>query len=359
MELEIASRRKYEKVVVLLGYAAITVGAIAGLILGFTGYQRLSDIESTLDSKIDSAILRFNNNEGISLSDFKKRKSDMDTWIEKLKEAEEEWLENIEPFTKNLEIYDAKADLVGLYEEVMRLRRDEESWRSTATIAVIRITEHVEKTKDRDGGADVQFDPNGIFNVAQLSRHLGRADLEGRLINAAHNALKSDPAMTSLHLQAKAKRGDEDAFRELMTMVANVPMDSPHIVLAEAWIATINLGRYTTFIEAIDVLVGKHSDNESVFMPSYVLALKAEVHLARGHPGDVQLTVDAIVRAVERFQLEGPASQWADSTKASVERSAGRLAEFGADTTALTEVALSSTVPWQQELGRLLTIGHP
>ena len=360
IELEVAERRKYEKVVNLLGAAAIFVGVI----LGFVGFERISNIDNKLKNMVDEAVITHIVESKVTLQETKKKGEEMDELIMQLKEAKNRWIE-IEPAIEQLGEYDANADFAGIFLDFLHEYQaltefEKERWlsenRGKATNIVLQVTEHIEQSAMADDVA-MQITPEDVFNIAVVSRVLGRADLKRKLADAAYQVEKT-AATEALYYQSRAAI-DEGAFESLVDMVEDLKIDSPHIVMAEAWNAAEDRRDYSRLITAIDRLLKKHGDNNDIFLPSYAIAVKAEAHLRRGLPRDMDHAVTAYATAVGRLQLESPNSQWAEHTLGSILDGVPGLLSFGADMTQLDEAISSSRISplksGYDELQRLLT----
>lgn len=331
VELEVAGRRSYEKVVVALGYAVVAIG----FLLGFLGYQNMSDIEKDLDSRIDNRISALGQNKNITLASLEQLVEEATALKNQLETTKNRWETQIAPVLALIEGYDPDTDLKGRYLEIQH-RRGEPGWRERATTIVSRIAEHIDKAKTTS--AISSFDSGDIFNVAQLSRTLNRNDLEHKLINAAYEASKT-PSTRALYLQLQARQapaGSENrAFNQLMEMVSQLGHENPQIVVGEAWNAAEGLRQYTHLIEAIDKLIRRQAADPSAFLPSYAIWVKGRAHIRRGLPGDPQKAVDAFSAAVQRLRLEGLGTQWAGNVLSDFDDQLRSLLRSGVDTTNL------------------------
>ena len=197
-ELEIASRRSYEKVVVLLGYAVIAGVAL----LGILGYNSITDIGANLEENVTKKISNFDSKTNATLGKFRDYDREVVKLTESLRDAEKQWEVTIKPAIEGLAKYDPDADLYGRYLEIFKqddAPRNEPEWRSQATGLLSSIIEHIEN-KDGDVGFVAQFSANDIFNLAQETRRIGRNDLGYKLTQAAYNARPSSAAARSLYL---------------------------------------------------------------------------------------------------------------------------------------------------------------
>lgn len=344
VEVEVAQRRNYEKVAVLLGYAAIAFIAILGLI----GYSSVSDIDSMVRDRIDYNILQTHGERAASIGNIEKYKEDFDSLVKDLDEAKQIWFEEIEPAIKGLSEIDPSGDLQQRFQEIdaaiddssaiFRLREGAEgspsSWRRRATKLIQHAIDDIEKA-NIDPAFISQFSPDDIFNLAQLSRRLARYDLVRNLTKAALQSRPNSAASKALYLQSEARRYNpetKDAFKQLLDLVRNLSMDNPHIVIAEAWNASEVLRQYTSLINAIDTLIDRNREDASIFLPSFALAKKGGALLRRGLPGDVEKAVDVLADAVVRVKTEGIHTQWASATVQEVLELAQALFAGGAET---------------------------
>ena len=349
-----ATRRKYEKVVSLLGYAVIAAAAVVGWI----GYSSFSDIEDDVQREVLASIRNADTDSVSALSRFEEYDGKMSKLLDSLEEAEGRWSESIRPALAELE-GDETPDLMGRF---LTVRGEGESdqgpaWRRRATAVVLKIVEHVEEAQA--GSAVLQFSPDEVFNVAQLSRRIARYDLEGRLVQAAYEAQPRSAAARALSLQSRARaagRSDEASFDELMKMVSELTIDNPHIVLAEAWNAAEDLRRYDALISAIDELIARRREDPEAFLPSYAHALKGRVHLRRALGGDVGAGTESLAEAVNLLKAEGMHSQWAESTVEEIVHMTSALARGGTDTTAIDGAIESSGIPILESFQELLEV---
>ena len=348
VELEVATRRNYEKVVILLGYGAIALIAV----LGFIGYSNVSDIDSKVSERIDLLISRSDGQKSATLDNFVIYNKRMDELFSSLGDAEEAWTNVIEPKLDQLKGYDPDADLQGRYVVVMEDAendaRDEKAWRELATAVIAQAIEHIQQTQ-QDANFVAQFSPDQIFNLAQISRQLGRNDLEYSLTRSAYEAKKSSAAAEALFLQSEARRldveaGSNPAFRNLLGLVENLSLDNPQIVIAEAWNAAESLREYTALIEVIDSLIQRQREDSTVFLPSYAFVIKGQAHQRRGLSGDMLAAVMAYAAGVERLSIEGLWSQWGEATYGELLESVQYLFMSDVDTTELDDAVNASGI---------------
>ena len=314
LEIEVASRRNYEKVVVVLGAAVVSAAALVTWI----GFESFSDIENDVRKQVIQSLTDVDTDTVVTLGRFKDYDRRMSKLLESLKAAEGRWRDSIEPALAELsgDIPDLKGRFLSLLDGgPIEDKSQDPVWRRRATAVVLNIVEHLEETQRENEVS--QFAPDDVFNVAQLSRHLSRYDLERRLVVAAHEAKPDSAAARALFLQSEARKSgssDESAFTELMGLVTDLTIENPHIVLAEAWNAAEDLRRYSHLIAALDSLIARAEANSGAFLPSYAYALKGAAHLRRGLVGEIDLVVTWLVDAVDRLKLEGTHSQWAAGT---------------------------------------------
>ena len=353
VELDVATRRNYEKVVILLGYGAIALIAV----LGFIGYSNVSDIDSKVSERIDLLISRSDGQKSATLDNFNTYNARMMELFGSLESAEDAWTNVIEPKLDQLKGYDPEADLQGRYLVVMEGAEsnevgNEKEWRELATAVIAQSIDHIQKSHE-DPNFVAQFSPDQIFNLAQVSRQLGRNDLEYSLTRSAYEAKKTSAAAQALFLQSEARRldvkaGSNAAFRELLGLVENLSLDNPQIVMAEAWNAAENLREYTALIQVIDKLIERQRGDSNVFLPSYAFVVKGQAHQRRGLSGDLQAAVAAYSEGVERLSVEGLWSQWGDSAYEELLESAQYLFISDVDTTELDDaVKASGIIPLQ------------
>ena len=387
LEIEIASRRSQEKVVVYLGYAAIA----AGILIGAFGFSEISDVddtvsveisrfssiidqkiknvdnrldaadkrieksisdyESTLQQTIDNRIASFGVRNEAKLEEFAVVGEKMNVFLVSLDEAVQRWKEEIEPKLNGLEEVDPDEDLKGRYLEIVEQASLPEEqrpsdWRARATAIIKSATRQLSKAAEVPDFIP-QFDPDDLFNLAQLARRLGRFDLNRNLTEAAYEADEGQAAR-ALYLQSRALylggSDGEIAFAQLLEMVQNLSLDAPHIVTAEAWNVAESLRRYGELIDAINALIAKQETDPSAFVPSYVFAVRGNAHQRRGLPGDLDLAVDSYREAIIRLEAEGLLTQWADATIRDSIQYFEQLRESGTDMVRLDEAISNSKV---------------
>ena len=357
LELEVASRRNYEKVVAILGATVVAIGALVAWI----GFESFSDIEKDVRQQVIQSLKNVDASSQVTLERFEEYDKRMAVLLKSLEDAESRWTESIQPTLKELagDVPDLKGRYLSLLEgEAIEERTSEPAWRKQATAVILKIVEHLEESQHEDTVS--QFSPDDVFNVAQLSRHLSRYDLERRLVVAAHDARPASASARALFLQSESReanpKGDR-AFQELMGLVTDLTIDNPHIVLAEAWNAAEGLRQYSSLIDAIDALIERREGDAGVFLPSYAHVIKGTAHLRRGLAGEVDLAIRSFVDAVRLLKLEGTQSQWAESTMREVAEMQRNLRFSGADTTVLDEaVADSGIIQLQLGLQRQLLL---
>ena len=344
LELEIASRRNYEKVVGILGAAVVAVGAL----VAWFGFDSFSDIKQDVRDQVVQSLKSVSSETSTSLDKFEEYDGRMGILLESLTEAEGRWRNSIQPAL--MELSGDIPDLKGQFLSMMKDGEKQDSqqdpvWRRQAAAVVHKIVEHLEEAQSKMEVS--QFAPSDIFNVAQLSRQVSRYDLERRLVVAAHEAKSDSTSARALYLQSEARRtspGDDTAFQELMELVAYLTNENPHIVLAEAWNAAENQRRYDALIKALDVLIERGEEEPGTFLPSYAYALKGQVHLRRGLVGEVDMAVEYFVEAVKRLKLEGTHSQWAVPTVELISSMRTVLVNSGANIESLDESVLESGI---------------
>lgn len=371
-QLEVASRRSLEKVVVFLGYAAIA----AGVLIGAIGYNEIADIDSTVgeivsrktneidnkiadaEQKIDSALTVLDLTIDKKISDYvgenEHNRAKLESGIEDaqnlirlLGESQKYWIEIVKPKIDALAAVDTGEDIKSQY---LLIDRDgdlkDPEFRAHVTQVLNRIIKHINRSKT-DKTTASQFAPDDYFNIAQLARRISRADLELALIKSAYEATQT-AATQALFLQSRAvyTTGDEQdqSLSELMRMVETLSIDNPQIVLAEAWNAVESLRRYNLLIVAVDSLIERHRADSTQFLPSYAYVTKGQAHQRRGLPGDIDQAISAYVQAIHRLKTEGMTTQWAGSTVSDLTQQIPDLVEAGIDIAPITEAAARSQI---------------
>ena len=344
--LEVAGRRGYERTVslVLTVSAALAIGM--GVLFAFLGLDELDKIESKvvefdtnadviearleeeittfkaeLDTTIDDKIaLFFDRNEAKSKV-YEQNGDDMRRLIDVLAQAEDRWTE-IKPALEGLESYDPDADLKGDFIAIIEADQERDFGgndpaRAEQVGIVLRISNHL-RSAEEDPDFALQFTPDDIFNAAQIARGLQRPDLENELVNAAYVLDSSSQSTRALFLQLQARYGPIEErnmrYSELTELLNNLTMDSPHIVIAEAWNAAEGMRRYTELISALDQRISAVKENPSFLLPSHAFAIKGIAHQRRGLPGELQIALESYIQAIDRLAMEGTHTQWAEAT---------------------------------------------
>lgn len=385
--LEIAGRRGYERTVGLVMTAGAALAIGMGVLFAFLGLDELDKIETKvtqfdsnadaievrldeeistfkaeLDTTIDDKIaLFFDRNEAKSKI-YKQNIDEMRRLIDVLAQAEDRWAE-IKPALEGLEGYDPDADLKGDFLEIIAADQQtgldtKEPTRAELVGIVLRISKHLRNAEENPEFA-LQFTPDDIFNAAQIARGLKRADLEKALVNAAYELDSSSPSVRALFLQLQARYGPiedrEVRYAELLGLLNELTMDSPHIVIAEAWNAAEGMRRYSELIYALDQRISAANAEPSTLLPSHAFAIKGNAHQRRGLPNELQIALDTYVKAINKLALEGTHTQWAEATIRDTLQGVEQLVLSGIDISPIVEAAnRSGVVPLKDNLRGLM-----
>lgn len=385
--LEIASRRSYERTVglILTFGAALAIGT--GILFAFLGLDELDKIDTKvsefdknadvikarlddeirtfkaeLDSTIDDKIALFFDRNETKAETYKRNVNDLKRLIDVLSQAEERW-EEIKPALEGLGGYDRDADLKGDFLSIIEAEQKanlgaEGPTRAEQVGIVLRISNHLRNAEENPEFA-LQFTPDDIFNAAQIARRLQRIDLENELINAAYDLDSSSPSVRALFLQLQARYGPQEErglrYAELLGLIGGLTLDSPHIVMAEAWNAAEGLRRYTELISAIDERIKSAKENPGILLPSHAFAIKGNAHQRRGLPSELQVALDSYVKAIDRLAREGTQTQWAEATIGNTLQGVEQLILSGIDISPIVDAAdLSGIIPLKQKLSSLV-----
>ncbi|MEM9870426.1 MAG: hypothetical protein AAF822_04160 [Pseudomonadota bacterium] len=389
--LEVAGRRGYERTVslVLTVSAALAIGM--GVLFAFLGLDELDKIESKvvefdtnadviearldeeittfkaeLDTTIDDKIaLFFDRNEAKS-NIYEQNVDDMRRLIDVLAQAEDRW-KVIKPALEGLESYDPDADLKGDFIAIIEADQGtdlggNDPARAEQVGIVLRISNHL-RSAEEDPDFALQFTPDDIFNAAQIARGLQRPDLEHELVNAAYDLDSSSQSIRALFLQLQARYGPIEErnmrYSELTELLNKLTMDSPHIVIAEAWNAAEGMRRYTELISALDQRISAVQKNPSLLLPSHAFAIKGNAHQRRGLPGELQIARESYIQAINRLAMEGTHTQWAEATMRDTLRGVQQLILSGIDISPIVEAAgRSGVIPLQENLNSLLLLSQ-
>ena len=384
--LEIASRRGYERTVglVLTVGAALAIGL--GVLFSFLGLDELDKIETkvadfdknadAIEARLDKEIATFKSELGVTIDDkiafffhrdeaktetYENNVNNMKRLIGVLTQAESRW-EEIKPALEGLESYDPDADLKGDYLEIIRaIATDDEENKPTRAQQVgivLRVSEHLLQA-EKDPNYISQFTHDEVFNAAQIARGLDRPDIEKQLVNSAYKLDSSSPSNKALFLQLQARYGPEDereeSFAGLLGLLDNLTMDSPHIVVAEAWNAAEGTRRYSDLIEALDRRIENAQKDPSLLLPSHIYAIKGNAHQRRGFPGELETAKQSYVDAINRLAREGTHTQWSDATIKNTLEGVQQLLRSGEDIAQIAEAAeQSGFIKLQQHLNALV-----
>ena len=317
--------------------------------------REIASFKSDLDITIDNSIALFFGRDEAKREIYEQNLERIHVLIQDLDEAEKRW-QAIKPAIDGLEGYDPDADLMGDYLALDLELGQPKASRAQQVGLVKRVAEHLKNAK-QDPDLLVQFSAAEIFNIVQIARRLRRPDLEQQLVTAAYEA-DSTLSGQALLLQHRARHGAaaerEKAFNQVMQMVTQLTMDSPHIVIAEAWNAAEELRRYSDLINALDRQIVAHEEDSSILLPSYVYAVRGNAYQRRGLPGDIPLALESYKGAIERLSLEGTFTQWSEATIRDTVQGAQSLYQSGIDVGPLIDAAKASKIqPLSEALGPL------
>ena len=128
-------------------------------------------------------------------------------------------------------------------------------------------------------------------------------------------------------------------------MVEDLTLESPHIVVAEAWNATEENRRYEDLIRSLSIFFDRAAaSNGAIHVPSHTYVMKAQAHFRSGRPGELEPTLDLLIRAVSVLRQEGMHSEWAESTIRDMIGILGVLVNSGADLTVLLDAMSTSGI---------------
>lgn len=309
---------KHQPVADLIKYLLMFWAAISA-ILGLFGWSKFSDLDALVQEQVRLQLPK----EQQEFADFKNAALEARKLSENYKILAGEYEQSVaaikfsekigpafdiegeisrlmlESTSRNEELNEETGDTPNDYKNTIL----EPEWRKQA-ISTLQVFKERLATKS--------YPADFIFNVTQICRRLKQFQLAEELTTAAFQK-DPTPPITALYYSSLVSNAlgeeREAAFKKLMKMVASLPENSPHIVLAEAWNAAENERRYSDLIGAIDSRIEAGGS-----LPSYLYVIKAQSLLRQSHVDsvkDAQIAQDA---AISLLQEESALSQWFESS---------------------------------------------
>lgn len=315
---------------ILYFWAALTAA------LAFFGYRQMADIEKVMGDKVKATVDAY-----VAQQSGSARL--VDGLLADTKRLDEAFREQNALFLERVDAVD-KADLVrsdfDIEGQVQALNREalirenhnpepsldgldfegtllEPQWRARAINTLKVFNASI---------ASHKVDPAQVFDAAQLARRIDAHEVAVELASQAER-LQPYPEYKALghvtRITQSANPGDvEKEFAALLRMVHELTdVDSPEIILSEAWNAADRLRRHRALIDAISALEARArtgaptastTDPAPIF--SYAYVIKAQALLRESRAGCVEEASKAIAAAEERLQAESTLSPWYAST---------------------------------------------
>lgn len=312
IERETAERKPVSELIKLLIYFLFAIS----IVLGLFGLKQFSDLDELVSEQVKLQLPR----DKQQFHDYEKlidKTIELDKNYNELFGKYKEALNNFSSIDKVSDSFDIEGKVERLiHESTERYKKSfeggyegtilEEEWRAKA-ISILTVLSEAQKNQD--------FESDLIFNAAQAAGRLKLSSLQLSLMKVAHQKRPNDAPIKAGYLSSVVDAGledeVEDAYAGLLDMVRHLSINSPHIVLAEAWNASEDRRDYGALVDAISDLVEK--ENAQV-KPSYAYALMANALLRSSRPGDLARAKNALEKAKKTFLSETTHSVWATST---------------------------------------------
>jgi hypothetical protein len=322
------------------------VAAISAL-LGFFGWRKFSDLDALVGEQVKLQLPR-SQREYAEFEEITKNAEELHKKLLQITADYERALSNLKYVDVLGSDFDIEGKVAVAAAESSKRRKQfvaadgeqegqslyEPAWRSSV-IALLTTIPDVIKKRNLDG--------DFLFNIAQLCRRMEQTEIAQQVTLAAFERLPS-ASNRALMLSSIVKSGDAkaapEAFLELLEMVRNLTQDQPHIVMAEAWNAAVDLAGFRRLIDAIDSLLDAKKDDPDVFAPSYVHAIRARCLLTESKPGCITEALSTLASAKNALKSESAAARWARHTLDEIGQCERLLAQ-----TAHMQLALSVQAP--------------
>lgn len=355
LRAEVAERRPVGDLIKYLLY----FWAAISLVLGVLGWRSLSDLEQTIEDKVQLQLPR----DKAKYAEYEQLIDETQALYKSFEALTSEYkarVDQLEYADIVAKDFDIEGQLLALEEEVKhRIAADPEfdfqaehpfkgsllepEWRTKAIAIISDFRDSIE--------ANI-YPADFIFNIAQTCRMLNQFELARDLTKAAEQRNPSPP-ITAMALASQvtiAAGAERDrAFSKLMHMVRNLGPNNPQIVLAEAWNAAENERRYAELTAALEGLLAKKEAGDDVILPSYAYVILARSVLRAGSSDAVGAAERALDTAWNLAQEESPLAQWYDNTISEAVLLRRLLEEHG-DLPSLDEAAAASALPSPDDL---------
>ncbi|MEZ5750720.1 MAG: hypothetical protein R3D60_01715 [Paracoccaceae bacterium] len=334
LEIEQAERRPVSDILKLFGYffAAIVV------VFGLLGIKQISDLQpqivAAVSPQIDDAIERQISQHIDALDAINDSTQDWRDRAERLSELEPRYqaliddLNRVQDALGALETADSGGLLQRISDEVnwrsgnqarFDLEGDpfrntvyETTWRAGILASVTRLID--------DEAALAQVTAEELFNLLQDMRRIDADWIGVRIMNA----IPQDPAKPEIEalrygLIARMSVGEEreEAFQNLLLLLASFGERNPQIVISEANNATETLRRFSDTISVLEQEIERR-ERDGGYLISYAYAALGELYMMRGTPNDSDRALEYFEKAQELLLRESPLNHFRNSTEQSL-----------------------------------------
>jgi hypothetical protein len=335
LEAKVAEVKPVQDIVRMLLY----FWAAVSIVLGLFGWKQFSDIEAMVSKQVQLVLpsdkAKYAEYEKL-INETKRLYTDFESLTATYKERVKD-LEYAATVSKDFDIEGQVLQVI--QDSDTDGKTQDPAWRTKAIFVISTFRDNI-KTKG--------FSADLIFNVAQVCRQLRQYQLARELTAAAH-ATDPSPPIRAMYLASKVAnttgRERTDAFTDLMSMVVELPSNSPQIVLSEAWNAAEDQRLYDRFQQALAELMARRGEKKDPlnYVPSYAYLIKAQTHLRQGEPGSRDAARRLLQDAAMRLAKESPEAQWYEAS----------LARFkGVQQTLLVAAAAESALTAQEKHDR-------
>ena len=308
---DVASQKSVGELIKLLVYFW---AAISG-VLGALGWSKFSDLDKVVEAQVQAQLPR----DKQEFAKYQELVAEAERLNKKYKELSKSYEESVSAlqYAKTVGAdFDIEGQLTILISESRNRQgkdKDEDSgssgslegsllepkWRKDSIATLMLFRESLAKKK---------FPADFIFNVTQVTRALNQFQLAEDLTKAAYEK-DATPPIRALYLSSKVKNTTgqerETSFKDLLGMVADLPNNSPEIVLAEAWNAAEDQRRYGEFIAAIDKLIAARKTPVS-----YAHVIRANAILRESFPQSLERADASLKLAAEALAQESAMASW-------------------------------------------------
>lgn len=319
MKISAAERRPVEDLLKIFIYFLVALSVVVGLF----GLRQFSDLRDLVAAEVQLQFPRDQQNY-LEYERMIAAARDLDRDFQDLFGKYSVALENFSELDRVKDDFDIEGKVLRVIEESDARSSDggpgvmDEEWRLGA-ISILHLLADAQETRS--------FDSDFIFNAAQAASRLQQSELANELMTKAYEKRPGDEPIRAGMLSGIVNLGTEEeveqAFGELMDMVAELTDNSPHIVLSEAWNAAEERRRYFELVGAIDRMLARESGPK----PSQAYLLKAQALLRASRPDAVASAKSAMEEGLAVLKTESTFSLWFETslkTLAQLDESFGR-----------------------------------